>query len=75
LSPGLIAEKLHFVCAELRPDEHPGEANGDGHVVEAGSQSLVISFSEALSAVDAGLVHDVKTEVALTRLARLLGAV
>jgi ADP-ribose pyrophosphatase len=74
LSPGLIAEKLHFVCAELKPDEQPGEASGDGHVVEAGSQSLVVSLAQALAAVDAGLVHDVKTEVALNRLARLLGA-
>jgi ADP-ribose pyrophosphatase len=73
LSPGLIAEKLHFVCAEIRADEQPGEASGDGHAVEEGSVSLFIPLERALEAVDAGLVHDVKTEVALHRLARLVG--
>ena len=74
LSPGLIAEKLHFVFAELRDDDTPIEAAGDGHAVEEGSVSVFVPLEEALAAVDGGVVHDVKTEVALHRLARRLGA-
>lgn len=73
LSPGLIAEKLHFVCAELTHDDVCTEATGDGHVVEEGSVSVFVPLDEAMAAVDRGLVHDVKTEVALSRLARRLG--
>ncbi len=74
LSPGLIAEKLHFVCAELAADEPCGMAAGDGHAVEEGSVSVFVELKDALSALAAGLIHDVKTEVALYRLAQLVGA-
>lgn len=74
LSPGLLAEKLHFVVAELTPDDRQVAAVGDGHAVEEGSVSVFVRLEEALAAVDAGLVHDVKTEVALGRLARRVGA-
>lgn len=73
LSPGLIAEKLHFVCAELEADEPCQEALGDGHAVEEGSVSVFVPLSEALAAIASGLIHDVKTEVALHRLAQLVG--
>lgn len=75
LSPGLIAEKLHFVCAELGPDELPGGAAGDGHAVEERSYSVLIPLSEALDAVARGLVHDIKTELGTRRLAERLGGV
>ncbi|MFT3923163.1 MAG: NUDIX hydrolase [Myxococcales bacterium] len=74
LSPGLLAEKLHFVCAELRAGDQRVSAAGDGHAVEEGSVSVFVPLAEAVAAVDAGLVHDVKTEVGLARLARLVGA-
>ncbi len=74
LSPGLIAEKLHFVCAELAYDEPCSEATGDGHAVEEGSESLFVELDQALAAIREGLVHDVKTEVGLYRLAQLVGA-
>jgi ADP-ribose pyrophosphatase len=73
LSPGLLAEKLFFVCAELQDDDRCVAAEGDGHAVEEGSISVFVPLSEALAAVDSGLVHDMKTEVALHRLARLVG--
>src|SRR5690606_8971133 len=57
LSPGLIAEKLHFVCAELTHDDVCTEATGDGHVVEEGSVSVFVPLDEAMAAVDRGLVH------------------
>lgn len=74
LSPGLLAEKLHFVCAEIQGDDQRVHATGDGHAVEEGSVSVFVPLAEALAAIDTGLVHDLKTEVALHRLARLVGA-
>jgi ADP-ribose pyrophosphatase len=74
LSPGLMAEKLHFAHAELRDDDLRSPATGDGHAVEEGSVSVFVRLADALQAVDTGLVHDVKTEIALRRLARLTGA-
>jgi ADP-ribose pyrophosphatase len=73
LSPGLLAEKLFFVCAELREDDRQVTAAGDGHAVEEGSVSLFVPLADALAAIDSGLIHDVKTEVALHRLARMVG--
>jgi ADP-ribose pyrophosphatase len=68
LSPGLVAEKLHFVCAELRDDDPHTNPTGDGHAVEEHSESVLVPLDEALKAVDDGLIHDLKTEVALFRL-------
>lgn len=74
LSPGLIAEKLFFVFAEVRDDDRRCTATGDGHPVEEGSRSLFVSLADALRAIDDGLVHDVKTEIGLRRLrAHVLG--
>ncbi len=74
MSPGLIAEKLHFVCAELRDDDPYSPPTGDGHAVEEHSESVLVPLAEALRAIDQGLIHDMKTEVALYRLhARLEG--
>ena len=72
LSPGLIAEKLHFVCAEVHDSDPMQEALGDGHAVEERSVSRFVPFAEALRALASGLLHDVKTEVALARLRDLL---
>jgi ADP-ribose pyrophosphatase len=68
LSPGLIAEKLHFVCAEVLDSDPRHAARGDGHPVEEHAVSCFVPLAEALAAIDAGSVHDVKTEVALFRL-------
>ena len=73
LSPGLIAEKLHFVAVEVRDDDARCEITGDGHPVEEGSVSLFVSLSDALRAIDEGLVHDVKTEIGVRRLRALHG--
>lgn len=73
LSPGLLAEKLHFVCARVHDSDPKGEALGDGHAVEERSVSRFVPLAEALRALQAGLLHDVKTEVALSRLRDQLG--
>ena len=72
LSPGLIAEKLHFVQAEIRADDVLAGPEGDGHPVEDHARSLYVPLDAALRAVDEGMVHDVKTEVGICRLARML---
>jgi ADP-ribose pyrophosphatase len=74
LSPGLLAEKLHFACAEILPSDVREVPDGDGHAVEEGSESVLVPLDEALRAVDEGMIHDLKTEVALFRLARKLGS-
>ncbi len=75
LSPGLIAEKLFFVCAELREDDVHRDPEGDGHAVEEHSVSMFVPLHAALAAVEQELVHDIKTELALHRLAKKLGVV
>lgn len=74
LSPGLIGEKLHFVAAELRDDDARHAPSGDGHAVEEGSRSLLVSLPRALEAIDQGRVHDIKTELGIRRLAALHAA-
>ena len=71
LSPGLLAEKLHFVCAEILDTDEWELAKGDGHAVERHSLSLFVPLSTALAAIAQGVVHDVKTEVGIYRLQAL----
>jgi ADP-ribose pyrophosphatase len=73
LSPGLIAEKLHFVHAEILPSDPQQTSQGDGHPVEEHAVSLFVPLPRAQQAVDEGMVHDIKTEVAIRRLSALLG--
>ncbi len=72
LSPGLIAEKLHFVCAEILDTDTWQVAAGDGHAVEEHSTSLFVPLPAALRALDGGTLHDVKTEIGIGRLLRHL---
>jgi ADP-ribose pyrophosphatase len=74
LSPGLIAEKLHFVCAQVLDSDARSAPLGDGHPVEEHAVSRFVPLRAALEAIDAGLVHDTKTEIALSRLHTRLGA-
>lgn len=71
LSPGLIAEKLHFVCAEVHDGDERRVPEGDGHAVEAHSRSVFVPIRVALRALEDGLVHDIKTEVGIRRLLAL----
>jgi 8-oxo-dGTP pyrophosphatase MutT (NUDIX family) len=71
LSPGLIAEKLHFVCAEILDTDEWRSAQGDGHAVEEHSISMFVPISSALRSLEEGLVHDIKTEVGIRRLQAL----
>lgn len=72
-TPGLVAEKFHFVQAELR-DSDLGEAPaGDGHALEEGATLQFVELSAALRAADAGQLPDLKTELGLRRFAALEG--
>ena len=68
LSPGVMAEKLHFVVADV-DFERRSAPTEDGSPLEARAQLRFVSLEEALAATRDGRVADAKTEVALRRLA------
>jgi len=72
LSPGVMAEKLHFAVANVDPAVRvvPTE---DGTPVEERAEVRFVALSDALAACRAGIVQDVKTELALRRLAEREG--
>jgi ADP-ribose pyrophosphatase len=67
LSPGLCAEKIHFVRVHVPDPTLAVEAKGDG-VVEAGSTVAWWPLSECLARAEDGTLEDAKTELALRRL-------
>jgi len=67
LCPGVIAEKIHFVSAEILDTDEWVVADGDGHVLESHSHSVFVSLATALAAVEGGAVSDIKTEVGIRR--------
>lgn len=71
-SPGTTDEKLYF-CAVETPLAERGEATGDGTVMEEWSQVHLVSLGEAITMCRDGRIPDMKTEVALLRLADHLG--
>jgi len=66
LSPGVLAERLHYVSASLDGCT-VGAPTLDGSPVEEGSALLFVSLAEAIAAIDRGDIQDAKTEVALRR--------
>jgi len=68
LTPGLIAERVHFMVAKVERDAR-GVPTEDGSPVEERAVVRFVPLEAALAAVDAGHVVDAKTEVALHRLA------
>lgn len=73
LSPGLIAEKLHYVYAEVLATDEQGVARGDGHAVEEHSECRFVPLSQVREALRQGQLHDIKSEVALSRLRTHVG--
>lgn len=67
LSPGVLAEKVHFLVAHVEPSA-AGTPTEDGSPVEADALVCFLPLSAALDAVRDGRVADVKTEVAIRRL-------
>ncbi|HPF15111.1 MAG: NUDIX hydrolase [Planctomycetes bacterium] len=71
-SPGTGDEKLYFQCAATRLDQARG-GSGDGSVMEEWGALHVLDLRAAITACRNGRIPDMKTEVALLRLADQLG--
>lgn len=72
LTPGLIAEKLHFFHARVDPSTAKAPSL-DGSPVEEGARIEWVPLAEALAACRDGRIEDIKTELGLRRLAEILG--
>jgi ADP-ribose pyrophosphatase len=68
LTPGVIAEKIHLFVAEVDPSGSAAPAM-DGSPVEERARIEWVAMDEALAACRDGRLCDVKTEVAIRRLA------
>jgi ADP-ribose pyrophosphatase len=71
-SPGITDEKVHFRAAEA-PLAGPFAPAGDGSAMEEGGGVRVLPLRDAIAACRTGEVPDMKTEVALLRLADAIG--
>jgi len=72
LSPGVLAEKVHFFMATVDPSSG-GEPTADGSAVEEYAEVQFVLLSQALEAVRDGRIGELKTEVGLRRLAEVRG--
>jgi ADP-ribose pyrophosphatase len=70
LSPGMVGEKVHFVHAHVDRSMR-GTPTEDGSPVEERAQVRFVPIDEALAATRDGRIADVKTEIAIRRLAEL----
>ncbi len=68
LSPGVLAERLHFAIAEVDSSAF-GAPTEDGTPVEERARVRFLPLGEALAACASGVVSDIKTELAIRRLA------
>lgn len=67
LSPGVLAEKLHYFVARVDPSLRRAPTE-DGSPVEERAEVLFVPIGEALAACRDGRIADVKTETAIRRL-------
>ena len=71
-SPGVTDEKVFFASAEVRVADAAPVA-GDGSGMEEGTRRVVLDLREAIARRRDGRIPDMKTELALLRLADRLG--
>jgi ADP-ribose pyrophosphatase len=71
-SPGVTDEKVYLVAVEVDPRGR-GAAEGDGSVQEEGARLVIRELRETIRACRRGELADAKTELAVLRLADLLG--
>jgi ADP-ribose pyrophosphatase len=67
-TPGMCAEKFHFVTAHVDDPASAVRPVGDGSPFEEGARLLWLDLDEALSRFARGEYDDMKTELALRRL-------
>lgn len=72
ISPGVLAEKLHYWAAEVDPSKR-GVPAGDGSPTEERARVRFVPLADALAACRDGRIADLKTEAAVRRLAERLG--
>jgi ADP-ribose pyrophosphatase len=72
LSPGVLAEKIFFLCAEVDPQAR-GVPTEDGSPTEERAKVHFATLADALAACRDGRIADVKTETAIRRLEEKLG--
>lgn len=68
LSPGVLAEKVHYFVARVDPSSR-GVPLEDGSPVEERAEIRFVPLDDALAACRDGRIADVKTETAIRRLA------
>ena len=66
LAPGILSEKIFLAAADVT-GLVPEEAQGDGSPLEEGGALSWRTVSELRAAIDAGVIQDAKTEIALHR--------
>ena len=71
-SPGTSDEKVYYCAGPTRLDER-APVSGDGSVMEEHGRVVVLELAEAIRACRRGEIPDMKTELALLRLADHLG--
>lgn len=71
-SPGTTDEKIYFCAAEAALDER-GDPTGDGTVMEEWSRVHLFDLRDAILMCRDGRIPDMKTEVAMLRLAEHVG--
>jgi len=77
--PGIVSEKIHILEVEVtrgaeRTETYDAPEEGDGSPLEEGALLTWRELGAAIDACEAGEIEDAKTELALRRLARRLGA-
>jgi ADP-ribose pyrophosphatase len=73
-TPGLFAELFHFVACEVRDPSAARVPEGDGSPFEEGASLAWLPLEDALGACARGEITDLKTELALRRLADYLAS-
>jgi ADP-ribose pyrophosphatase len=68
LSAGVIGEKIYFLHARVQPSD-AGAPTEDGSPLEERAEVRWVSIEAALAAIERGEIVDIKTEVAIRRLA------
>ena len=72
LSPGVIAEHLHFYVADVTHAKQVA-IEGDGSPVEDDAVVRFVTLTEARALIESGAIKDIKTELAYWRLLGLAG--
>lgn len=71
-SPGAMAERFFFMAVEISDPAMQAALTGDGSPYEEGARTLWMPLNAAIAACERGELEDLKTEIALRRLAEKL---